>query len=513
MGGPDLNNRRKQTGSPLHGLRDKLGQSRSRAGRKLLLQGFLWSCGAASAFYLLLGLLRYFVEVPMFGVVVVGTALLLGWLATLAGAWLGLPGIDDLARRADSHYELEELLSTAVEVERGSDTRPRSEIAEALLRKAESTSNLIDPRQLVSRRVGAPAQIAVVLIVLALSVQVLPAHLPPFYQTVVPNGTSELIPSDERDKLAANVRRVAHLLEQEAERQNDAYLQAVARTLETLERDIGGGGLERSAAAEELDRLTDHVKSAFGGKTGLTDVRSSLLAEFDSLAVALAGSRQVNDATDKRRLTGGSNESDNDTAAPTSDDATANVDGEGGPGRDEPSGWSEEQQTPLALSDPKIREGELLEQAVLGYPELAPRSEREENVLTRLRQQRSAGQAIGAAQDAQRGASALAGEGVQPLGTDGDNPDTLREPGKDFLLPVQDRGAGRRIRVEISPKAMLSEVSESLPGTEGNWSRAREAIVRRENIDWDHRQAVNRYFTSLPNEDPVEQPTAGGDEQ
>jgi hypothetical protein len=110
---------------------------------------------------------------------------------------------------------------------------------------------------------------------------------------------------------------------------------------------------------------------------------------------------------------------------------------------------------------------------------------------------RAAVQAVGAAADAGAGEGDRAGNGTRPLGNDVPTRTDLAT-GADMLLPDFVGNDGRRIRIELTPQAAVSDVAPPAAGGDRNWRHAGEEPVARSTFDAGDRKVVGRYFMPPP---------------
>src|SRR5205085_8039192 len=62
---------------------------------------------------------------------------------------------------------------------------------------------------------------------------------------------------------AANLRRIAEILDRDAAQRSDPYLRTIARTLERLSGEIARASMDRRQLASELNRLLSHTQQAY----------------------------------------------------------------------------------------------------------------------------------------------------------------------------------------------------------------------------------------------------------
>ena len=170
------------------------------------------------------------------------------------------PDLAVLARAAERRFALQERLSTALEVAATlrADTR-FDPIRAALLADAEHHAGAIDPRRLVRLTLPRAAWAVPVLLVAAVLLQIVP---PDAFGRAVPAATTArdaledgALSRQQAADTAANLRRIAEMLDQDAAQRSDPYLRTIARTLERLSGEVARAKLDRRQLASELNRL------------------------------------------------------------------------------------------------------------------------------------------------------------------------------------------------------------------------------------------------------------------
>jgi hypothetical protein len=406
---------------------------------------------------------------------------------TTSLAFLPTPDIATLARATDRALALQERLSTALEVD--ASLQPHAALGpvrSALLADAERHAAAIDPRQIV--RLDLPRAIWAVPVLIAAAV---------LLQLVSPDAivvSRGPVAGAERDgagftgqqgvEAAANLRRMAELLDKDAEERSDPYLRTIARTLERLSSDAVRPGIDRRVLTSALNQLLGHARQAYGQTSnadrGATprDVVQQLQAALDDIAgiqqataaaprepeggagnVAAAERGQASRPTPPSERTAVGNRSSPETATP----------GRRPAGRDD------------LLKD------------LDDYDPVDPRIEKERAFAEQQRRARAAAQSAGAAKDAGLGEGDRAGDGTRPLGNGGTTASTELTPGAEMVLPDQ-AGDGRRIRIELPPDVALSGVAPPTAGSGTEWQRSREQAIERVAPGAEGRKVVGRYF-------------------
>jgi hypothetical protein len=403
-------------------------------------------------------------------------------------AFLLTPDIATLARATDRALALQERLSTALEVDASLQSHAAlGPVRYALLADAERHAASIDPRQLV--RLDLPRAIWAVPVLIAAAV---------LLQLVSPDALAVSrgpVADAERDgggftgqqseAAAANLRRIAELLDKDAEERSDPYLHTIARTLERLSSDAARPGIDRRVLTSVLSQLLGHARQAYGQTSnpdrGATprEVVQQLQAALDDIAgiqqakaaaahepeggagdVAAAGRGQAGRPTpsSERRAVG--SRTSPGTATPDR----------------QPAGWDD------LLKD------------LDDYDPVDPRIEKERAFAEQQRRARAAAQSAGAAKDAGLGEGDRAGDGTRPLGNGGATAPTELTPGAEMVLPDQAADNGRRIRIELPPDVVLSGVAPPTAASGTEWQRSREQAIERAAPGAEGRKVVGRYF-------------------
>ena len=425
---------------------------------------------------------------PLFYLAFSGAAFACALALATVLAFLLTPDIATLARATDRALALQERLSTALEVD--ASLQPHAALGPvpaALLADAERHAATIDPRQIV--RLDLPRAIWAVPVLIAAAV---------LLQLVSPDALAVSrgpIAGAERDsagftgqqstEAADNLRRIAELLDKDAEERSDPYLRTIARTLERLSSDAVRPGIDRRVLTSALNQLLGHARQAYGQTSnpdrGATprDVMQQLQAALDDIAgiqpATAAAAREPDGGAgniaaaergpagrptppSERRVVGG--RTSPETATPDR----------------RPAGWDD------LLKD------------LDDYDPVDPRIEKERAFAEQQRRARAAAQSVGAAKDAGAGDGDRAGDGTRPLGNGGATASTELAPGAEMVLPDQAADDGRRIRIELPPDVVLSGVAPPTAGSGTEWQRSREQAIERAAPGAEGRKVVGRYF-------------------
>src|SRR5262245_36193447 len=191
-------------------------------------------------------------------------ALVIAVLAT----FLFAPDLAALARAADHRFALKERLSTALEVATARPSHAAQDpVRSALLADAEQSASSTDMRALVSLRLPRAAWAVPALLVTALLLQTVP---PDMFGRATPGTSatrnasdSDALSRDQAADMAANLRRIAEVLDQDGAQRSDPYLRTIARALERLSAEVGRASIDRPRLARELGQLLAHAQQAY----------------------------------------------------------------------------------------------------------------------------------------------------------------------------------------------------------------------------------------------------------
>jgi hypothetical protein len=401
-------------------------------------------------------------------------------------AFLWTPDAAALARKADHVLSLQERLSTALEVD---NTLPPEAalgpVPSALLADAERHAAMIDPRQIVGLHLPRAIWAVPGLIAAAVLIQLVPPDALAVSRGLIAGAAREAgFTGQQGAEAAASFRRIAELVDKDAQERSDPYLRTIAQTLQRLSGDAERPGVDRHAFAGALEQLLGHARRAYGQATDATrqqaprDVVQQLQAALDDIT----GNRQAGTAappeTDRRDGAGNVGAADRgQTGRPAhpSERKTASV---GTP-----------PQTAAPGRQPALDD---LLKDLDDYDPVDPRVEKERAFADQQRRARAASQSAGAAQDAAQGDGDRAGDGTRPLGNGAAA--TELAPGVEMLLPGQLAANGARIRIELPPDVALTAVAPPTGGAGGEWQRAQEQAVARAMPGPEDRKAIERYF-------------------
>jgi hypothetical protein len=407
---------------------------------------------------------------------------------------LRTPDLQSFARTADYKLALRERLSTALEVDaKAPPAAPLGPVRSALLADVEDRAPEVDPRAIV--RLGVPRAIWL-LPTLGLVAALL--HLAPVdafgsRHPVVHSRENDTLSKEAAENAIANLRRIADLLNRDAEQQADPYLRTIARALERLKTDVEHASLDRHQLADAIDRLLGHSRQAYA-QNGKGD-----RGELDPKALDLLAAARDEIAGPSPDRTSAPRQPDNvgATAAAAAEQAAPGAT----PLASSPS--QARQARPGTTVAPPLSNGASDQAAEqkdgddYGDLESDPRTQKERAFAEQQRRMRAAVQAVGAAADAGAGEGDRAGNGSRPLGNDVPTRTDLA-PGADMLLPDPAGNDGRRIRIELTPQTALSDVTPPAAGGDRNWRHVGEQPVARSTFDAGDRKVVGRYFMPPP---------------
>lgn len=407
------------------------------------------------------------------------------------------PGRVALARRADARLRLDERLSTAVEVAARGD-RADAPVERALLADAERQAGSVDPRALVTVPF---ARYALILAAAATFAAISLAPPDPFVGGPAQAVTASFatLTGAEAADTAAELRRVATILERDAAARDDPFLEALAREAGRIGEDIEAGRLtDRDAVVAALDRLAGFTAEAYppaavpvpNSFEGNGIVAPPQEAEATQMLRNLARERMAPPSAAPeggRTQEQAAIEPAADTPAdvppmmglppPTAE--TPNPQAPGAEGGDAPTGGA---QTPAADEGYiKARDMETYTDPT-NYQADRQAGERPEDAVL-----------IGPADAANVGQSRFAGAGQQVLEGGAVVEEDPFALGADMLLTGQLDENGRRIRIEVPPEIQAITIA---PGeaTAMDWARRREVEVLRSGVPFAARDFLARYF-------------------
>ena len=401
-------------------------------------------------------------------------ALAAGLAVAVPWALLSTPSLIEMARRADLHFGLSERASTALEVahqtSRTAD-RASAEVGAALFRDAERHAVRIEPRELVRLRLARELWLVLVLAVVAAAV----LFGAPQLRAVglgTPAAVATELGNEELGEVVTNLRRAAELLEQEAERRDDPYLEAVAEAMVELGESIELGEISLSEAQQGIERLLEHASRAYGLEELQIEEGDPLLTDAE-LTPESEGEMRSDDPEGREGILGASAAAANSEQSPL------------------------DQLLEQLEEDAAAREaiGNLEGSVTASYAaQIEEASER--RALQRVRAEAAGGQPLGGAQESQAGESPFAGQGVQPLEGETTEPNLegIDVGGEEVMLPGGEVQADEQVQMDLTPEADFTEVADTDLEGANAWETGEEAELRRDLLTPRDRAVVSRYF-------------------
>jgi len=345
-------------------------------------------------------------------------------------------------------------------------------------------------RALVSLRLPRAAWGVPAMLVAALLLQTVP---PDMFGRATPGASATrnasdngALSSDQAADTAANLRRIAEILDQDGAQRSDPYLRTVARALERLSAEVGRAAIDRPRLARELGQLLAHAQQAYAQSDRPADQTAPPRHPTDLLRSALdeiTGGRQAGAAPAR------------DPDAPKTTAADRNPPGRPSQPQERRAGGTPTPAEQIAAAVRRLAGADIPWLLVdEDGAEVDARSQLERLMAEEERRARSATQSAGAAANAGRGEGDRAGDGVQPLGRGAGAKPTDPAATEPMLLPDPQSREGGRIRIEIPPNAVLSDVAAATSVASGGWRRLQEQSVERPTLEAEGRRIVGRYF-------------------
>ncbi len=488
--------------SDLAAVTMRLELARRRALRATLLAGLIWSGLAAALVLLVLEGVRVLAPqawssagLPAIAfrpaALAAAAVFVAGAAVALVVASLRTPDIAAMARIAEQRFTLQERLSTALEARARVGAHPPPTVVRALLRDAAGQSGAIDPRRLIAMRIPRAAWLFPAVIALLAVVE----FAPPAPLTVsvartdaVPEAFLDL---SEQTAIADLLMAVANQINRDERFRDDPMAGALARTLTSLGDTLRATpGMERAALSARLQELLRQAETTMG--TGGLQVADAGPSPLEALAAAVRGidtsrfqpQSELALAPDAARPS-----PDGGPAADLAQRQAAAGGNDGSP--DQPAGDSPADPragTPAA----GLADAGAAPDAPFDYYEAAQLAAEQEPAEPPAEM---AGEVAGAADNAGRGESQLAGRGTQPLGDEAPWEAATVALGEELLLAYDRPDEGRRIRLELPPEARLATLAgDNLPPSADGHRPTAEAEVNHAAVAADRRDIVRRYF-------------------
>jgi hypothetical protein len=435
----------------------------------------------------------------------------------LLRADLRAPDLMQLARVADREYGLDERLATVLEL----GAAPASGDA-VLLRRAlldDTAARLAGTDFGRLARFGLPrAALGVPVLVIIIGIlQIAPPaalDIGGAAGTAEPSSDTRTLAADEQAATVEAISRIVDQLNDQAEVDRDPTLQAVARTLSDVARQLATADpVDRQSLIDQLHDLSANARSGLSqaGNTGggarqdstVPDLLDNLMQSIDPSAAAIEPGEQTD-----RPPPAGIEESRNQIAIadPVNSDELRRENQDEETNNEEQAGGTE-----VAMrSDPADDQAGAAQTApvMVGNGQATPRAaaaDQEQSGTTNG----GAGTSAGAGADAGAGESAMAGVGSMTLnGATNWASLTFNFGGALTLTDTNPDPNGQRIRIEVPPQTQLTDGAVAPPAN-GNWSHAGETALSRALLGGGQADAVSRYF--LP--EGVTPPADGADAQ
>ena len=480
-----------------------LGRTRRRWWARALLSGVGWSATAASAVFIAwIPYVRFLApgapsEVALATAAAVGV---IGLILTVVGSWIRRPSLSKIATWADRRFGLADRISAGLEVRaRGAVTR----VDRALYGDVVAHAAKIEPRVLVSLHVRRTALLLCVPIALSVASRMLPATTS--VQETRP-AAAQWLTEREAEEARVTVRRIALLVDEEAEARNDSALAELARSFERVSEQLAAGDVNRVAYEGEVERILAQVGDSFELSTALG------LRTGDGAGDAPAG--ETNTSRSPATLDPGEDAPVDWGGRPEPLERVR------GPGQDELTLDSLlDRLETQALARAKPKAGANLDDVRFrsGEGELAPGDYFDNPAL------RAANEQIRRNIERQRAASAQPPEVVfNGPGAEGDEAGTAATPldqgvrgralandpdeAQEMLLPATGRSTGRRLELHAPTTGERGESSGTVVAEPGAWRRTEEVRQADHSLPHDHHDVLARYFlprTALSTTSPV----------
>ena len=433
-----------------------------------------------------------------------GAVVAIWLLVTITLACVRAPTVPQLGRRADRVFQLQERVSTVVEL---TTLRPAGilrtsaseNIITLLIWDAVRHSDRIRPARLVDRRFGGSLLVLVAVLVLFAGAQlVVPGSLVP---TPV-DGAAGPASAGRSSATATPVRpqdiqRAAAMVAVDAAKLKDPYLQALALSLQDLGAKIASGAIDPTAAEQQMSQVEDLLKRAYAqhagqavlaapgaqagnaakaGKDAVTPTKAASGPSQPVVALPAltpsAGSSTLSDFV--RQLERNASASTGASRVVSSGAAPAT----NGQNRTAPLAQTPQMQNSYFTQS--AREAQIIQMQALYSAAGQP-----------------AGRPAGPAPHSTRGPGDAAGHGSQPLsdGTRASGGNVAASPGSRVVLPSTQVAGGQRIQVKAAPDTKRTQIVDVAPGSAAAAAQPSEtALPIGPILDAGQRNAVAQYF-------------------
>lgn len=414
------------------------------------------------------------------------------------------PTVLDLARSADERFELQERLSTALEVTAQGDDMTPSRLRSLLLSDAARVAPRVEPASLVQVPLGRPVLWLVVALAAALAVQLVPVRTG-HATTLMAPGSVRAPASAASVPTVTDVQRAAALVAQDAFVRNDPQLQALAQSLQDLGARMASGQIQSGEVASEVVKLRLQLEAAYGQAQPQVGPRVS-----PSQATTPPGSRAglPNAAGAASKATGPQGTAatvrQQNQASSSLSDLVKQLE----------AGAPNQTHSKAPGAGSLSRMGSTPGQG-LSAPGVYARQNPAQNALFKQanalleRTGNPGGQPVGAAHQSTIGPGDAAGKGTQPLAKGVAGPTaTAPAKGAKVDLPSTTIAGGQRIQLDAAPATKRTQVTDVAPGAAAKGAPPSEtALPTGPIVDPAERDAVARFF--LPSATPAPGPSSG----
>ena len=400
--------------------------------------------------------------------------------------WRSVPSLVQAARWLDRDAELDERLSTALEIDpaRASASlvaRAAIEDARAHVARARVTSAVPWrwPRSSRLLAIGLTGSLAVMILTPTPAL-----HAPTASGTNADDESERAI----LERTGATLDRITRVLADDGARGDDAYVRAVAEAFDDLAERIRGGDLDEMQAQRELDQLLSHLLRAVQGRD--EDAISTLVTNF------FDSGRPQNDGTRPAEATNeGAVDDEGDfptaqrhhepgTASPSLEQLLSDLE----------RALAEAEQVAMDRPPPAVASDDAAGESLYGV-DLGQLDERRGGGL--VQEGEGAGTPVGAAELSDDRPGDAAGEGLQGEWQDVTDVVLGDVDARDEVTVATDEiEGGRRITVEAdpvdhgAPRSGGATLDAPLPA-----HRVDEAAVAREGFSTAYAAVVSTYFT------------------
>lgn len=473
-------------------ISEKLRQVRQKLLLRVLLHCLAHSAGVAILLYAILSWVGSWSQPLSFYVSLGG--FVLSFLTLAAIRISRLPGTVAVARLADSHFELDERLSAAVEAAATAESGLITDLQQA---DARNHVEQVDPVSMVPMRLNRPTVAFGSIALLALLVTLLvPAGAD---SPLNVNSQPQEFTQQQLSDTAEEIKRVAESLAADASEQDNDYVSAIARALEDLAQQLDRGEVTRTELTESLDLIAEHLTladhSALEYASQLRELGQQELAAPStpqSEPEAQSTAQEMSDGFDLLA----------DAPVPT---FQANA---GGDSESDGAAVEQEQQLDAAAQQdsPQLLGMEDNSATARHYmepdPEMVARLEERRQQMLAEGATPDGAVPVGAAQQSTAGEGDIGGEGAGET-SDAEQTDVdFAFDDEEIQLPTAGNTEGQRVTVEASPDTVFTDTDGAVQFAFSHWLTSEEAPLEQSLIGLRQQDAVMRYFLPM---DPAEQ--------